>query len=77
MAFATRNLNFLVYANGFTLWHYRDNAEKLADIAASGFLQDAIARLYHGDMLLISANDGGRISYVTRKGGVIVLEPLS
>ena len=37
MAFQNKNLSVIAYANGFTLWHYKENAT-LATITASGYL---------------------------------------
>ena len=35
MAYATRNLSVLAYANGFTLWHY-ESADGAAALAGFG-----------------------------------------
>lgn len=64
MAFTARNLSVLAYANGFTLWHYKAGQEPLAELAAEGFFTDAADMLARGDMVLLSAADGGRIAFV-------------
>jgi hypothetical protein len=64
MAFAIRNLSVLAYAQGFTLWHYKAGADRLDDVAEPGFLAGAADMLAAGDMVMISAADGGRIAFV-------------
>jgi hypothetical protein len=77
MAFAIRNLSVLAYAQGFTLWHYKAGPDRLDDVAAPGFLADAADMLVHGDMILISAADGGRIAYITPFDSAPGLAPMS
>jgi hypothetical protein len=76
MAFAIRNLSVLAYAQGFTLWHYKAGTDRLDDVAAPGFLAEAADMLAHGDMLLISASDGGRMAFITPAEGTPMLAPL-
>jgi hypothetical protein len=61
MAFAIRKLSVLAYANGFTLWHYRADADLLDNVVAQGFFADAADVLASGDIVMISASDGARI----------------
>jgi hypothetical protein len=68
MAFSVRNLSVLAYANGFTLWHYRGFGQTLAATAEPGFFADAADMMAEGDLLMISAADGGRIVAITRAG---------
>ncbi len=68
MSFAIRNLSVLAYAQGFTLWHYKAGAGSLADIAVDGFFNAAADMLAIGDMLMISATDGGRMLCVAATG---------
>lgn len=77
MAFAIRNLSVLAYAQGFTLWHYKAGVDRLDDIAAPGFLADAADMLAGGDMLMISAAEGGRMALVSLADGEPRLTPLS
>ncbi len=65
MALATRNLSVLSYAQGFTLWHYKADGDRLDDVTAPGFFRDAGDLLAPGDMMMISARDGGQILTVT------------
>lgn len=58
-AFAIRNLSTLSYAQGFTLWHYKGHAVPLATTLAPGFFSPAAEMFAEGDMILISARDGG------------------
>ncbi len=75
--FEAANLSVLAYAQGFTLWHYRAPGMRLGTVAADGFLQDAADMLAAGDMVLVSAGDGGRVLYVTRHGQKVATAPLS
>ncbi len=66
MAFLMRNLSVLAYAQGFTLWHYRADQDDLAGADSPGFFAPAADLLQTGDMMLISARDGGRARFVHR-----------
>ncbi len=77
MAFAIRNLSVLAYAQGFTLWHYKAGADRLDDVAEPGFLANAADMLASGDMLMVSATDGGRIAFVSLRDGEPALSPLA
>jgi hypothetical protein len=61
MAFSVRNLSVLAYANGFTLWHYKAQAEDTARVGQEGYFNDAGDMLAGGDMMMVSARDGGRM----------------
>jgi hypothetical protein len=75
--FEASSLSVLAYAQGFTLWHYRAPRMRLGAVASEGFLQDAADMLAPGDMVLVSAGDGGRVLYVTRHGQRVATAPLS
>ena len=68
MAFAIRNLSVLAYANGFTLWHYKAGRDALNQVEKSGFFADAGDMLAEGDMMMVSAPDGGRILTIAAGG---------
>jgi hypothetical protein len=61
MGFAIRNLSVLAYANGFTLWHYKAGRDHLQQVESRDFFADAADMLVEGDMVMISALDGGRV----------------
>ncbi len=61
MTFAIHNLSVLAYANGFTLWHYKATPGGLPRAAAQGFFDPALDMLASGDMVLVSAPEGGRV----------------
>lgn len=78
MAFAIRNLSVLAYANGFTLWHYKANHDRLEQIEETDFFADAADMLADGDMMMVSAADGGRILTVTpTTNGEVATAPLA
>ncbi len=64
MEFAIRNLSVLAYAQGFTLWHYKAAGGRLAHTEAPDFFGPAADMLAGGDMMLVSAADGGRVLFV-------------
>lgn len=59
-----RNLSVLCYANGFTLWAYKDSSDLLATVTSPHFLGDAADMLSVGDMVLLAAADGGTVRMV-------------
>ncbi len=61
MAFSLRNLSVLAYANGFTLWLYNAYGEARDTVAGPGFFDAAGDMLAGGDMVMVSARDGGRM----------------
>jgi hypothetical protein len=71
MAFTVRNLSVLAYAQGFTLWHYASKADPLDEVGQHGFFNPAADLLTGGDMMLISAPDGGRASLVRADAGQV------
>ena len=77
MAFAVRNLSVLAYANGFTLWHYKAEAEALGAVAAGGFFEPAAGMMVAGDILMVSASDGARVLVLASSGPVLLTAPLS
>ncbi|HLB80160.1 MAG TPA: hypothetical protein VJJ77_06620 [Dongiaceae bacterium] len=54
MAFKSRELSVLAYANGFTLWHYRteDAPETVVDVA--GYFDSACDMLRGGDQIIVN-----------------------
>jgi hypothetical protein len=77
MSFAIRNLSVLAYAQGFTLWHYKAPAATLDVLARPGFFDHATDMLATGDMVMMSARDGGRVAFVARCEPTIMLAPLA
>ncbi len=73
MSFALRNLCVLAYANGFTLWHYKAGPDQLDDVSGQGFFADAADMLTAGDMIMISAQDGGRLAAIALTQGTPAL----
>jgi hypothetical protein len=76
MAFNLRNLAVLAYGNGFTLWHYRAAGETQAAVRADGYFDAAADMLANGDMLMITAGDGGGMACVAVTGDQVRLAAL-
>lgn len=72
MPFDVQKLSVLAYANGFTLWHYRDDADTRAAILAAGYFNASAHLLRRGDMVLTRASDSFAILHVTANTGTVV-----
>ncbi|BAI73122.1 hypothetical protein AZL_024840 [Azospirillum sp. B510] len=68
MAYASKDLSVLAYANGFTLWHYT-TADAAADVDTAGYFNGAADLLRVGDMLLANCAVGG----ATPQAGMLVV----
>ena len=77
MSFVLRSLSVLAYANGFTLWHYRTGGDALAAVAHSGYFDDAVDMMAGGDIVLVSAPEGGQVMCVASDGTRLTAEPLA
>ncbi len=73
--FVARNLSVLAYAQGFTLWHYRAE-EGVDDACAPDYFNEAGDLLAAGDMMLVSARDGGRVLFAHPLQGHIRMQSL-
>lgn len=76
MAFQNKNLSVIAYANGFTLWHYKENAT-LATITASGYFSSVKTLMNTGDIILINGSNGSSIKVVAIADGVVTVGALS
>jgi hypothetical protein len=76
MAFTLRNLSVLAYAQGFTLWHYKAEDE-LDAVGHTGFFDSAADMVSAGDMMMVSAKNGGRVLCLTPAEGGLSAVPLS
>ena len=76
MAFQNKNLSVIAYANGFTLWHYKENAT-LATITASGYFSSVKTLMNSGDIILINGSNGTTIKVISISEGVITVGALS
>ena len=61
----------------FTLWHYRAGAAALDHVAEFGFFNDAADMFAVGDMVLVSAAEGGRVLFVTATEASVATAPLA
>ncbi|MBP2304903.1 hypothetical protein GBZ48_11230 [Azospirillum melinis] len=68
MAYASKDLSVLAYANGFTLWHYTTH-DVATDVDTAGYFNAAADLLRVGDMLLANCAVGG----ATPATGVLVV----
>ncbi len=67
MAFQSKDLSVIAYANGFTLWHYTtEDTDSTVDTA--GYFNEAADMLRIGDMLLANTDTAGSF-----KSGILVV----
>jgi len=81
MAYTSKTLSVLGYANGFTLWHYA-TADAAAAVDSSGYLNGAAELLRIGDFVFANTETGGTPVhgiFVVRanSGGVVDLANLT
>ena len=76
MAFQNKNLSVIAYANGFTLWHYKENAT-IATITASGYFASVKSLMNTGDIILINGSNGTAMKVVTVAEGTVTVGALS
>jgi hypothetical protein len=60
MAYASKNLSALAYANGFTLWHYK-TADPALQVDTTGYFNGAATMLRAGDFIMANTNTGGTV----------------
>jgi hypothetical protein len=58
MAYLSKNLSVLAYANGFTLWHYT-TTDAAADVDTEGYFNSASDMLRVGDMIMANVDTDG------------------
>lgn len=58
MAFQSKNLSVLAYANGFTLWHYT-TIDLATDVDSSGYFNSGTDMLRVGDMVFANVDSDG------------------
>ncbi len=63
--FKQSELNVLVYANNFTLWHYRHEGD-FDDLLNCGFFYKAYDKLASGDLIIVNANEESGSLWVTK-----------
>lgn len=75
MAYQSKDLSVLAYANGFTLWHYT-TADDGGAVVAANYFDAAADMLRVGDLLLTNTDTGGTPGVVFHRvaansGGVV------
>lgn len=80
MAFQSKNLSVLAYANGFTLWHYA-TVDGAADVLAASYFDGAADMMRTGDVILLNtdtetAPNGGFVRVASSAGGEVAIGPM-
>ncbi|MFO1039688.1 MAG: hypothetical protein U1E45_22820 [Geminicoccaceae bacterium] len=57
MAYQSKSLSALAYANGFTLWHYR-TADLATDVDTTGYFNAAVKMMRVGDFVMVNSGVG-------------------
>lgn len=57
MAFQSKDLSVLAYANGFTLWHYA-SADTAATVTGAGYFNPAADMINTGDLMILTTDTG-------------------
>lgn len=75
MAYQSKDLSVLAYANGFTLWHYA-TPDAAATVGANGYFNAAADMLRVGDILIANlavsgSPKAGLFLVSTASGGVV------
>jgi uncharacterized membrane protein len=75
MAYLSKDLSALGYANGFTLWHYR-TSDLAAEVDNAGYFNAASRMVRVGDFILLNAGllatpTHGVVVVVANAGGVV------
>lgn len=75
MAFQSKDLSVLAYANGFTLWHYA-TPDTAAEVTAGNYFDVAADMMRVGDMIIANLDTDGTPSLVqyraaSNSGGVV------
>ncbi|HBT43263.1 MAG TPA: hypothetical protein DIW51_17750 [Rhodospirillaceae bacterium] len=81
MAFVSKDLSVLSYANGFTLWHYT-SVDTAAVVDSAGYFNDAAHMLRTGDILVANVDtDGtpgaGLFLVSANAGGIVDVDDLT
>jgi hypothetical protein len=71
MAYQSKDLSVLAYANGFTLWHYA-TADAAAVVDTSGYFNAAADMLRAGDIIIANVETAG-----TPKAGLFLVAQAS
>lgn len=62
MSYQKNNLSVLAYAGGFTLWHYRNDADDADSMLAPGYFDGAATMVRKGDIII--ANSAGGAAFL-------------
>lgn len=75
MAFQSKDLSVLAYANGFTMWHYA-TVDTAVEASGANYFDSAADMMRVGDMIVANLDTDGTPSLVqyriaTNSGGVV------
>jgi hypothetical protein len=71
-----RNLSVLNYAQGFTMWLYRDRQLTIAELRAPGFFDSMIEMIRDGDVIMLSGINGSSMMTMRLFSNIVSLEAM-
>lgn len=78
MPLQIHKLSVLAYDRRFTLFHYETEVDRLDEVAADGYFDEALGFFHPGDRIMITAINGSRdLVVASLKNGGVVVERLS
>lgn len=63
MAFTSKDLSVLAYANNFTLWHYTTTDDA---ITGTGYFNKAVDMMRENDLIIANVDTDGSVAAVTK-----------
>ena len=75
--FLNRDMSVIAYANGFTLWHYKNNNDSVDQIDWAGYFDKIQTLMNTGDIVIINAKDGTAVRVVTEMSPSVIIGPLT
>ncbi len=78
MAYDSKNLSVLAYANGFTLWHYT-TTDVATVVDTAGYFDSASDMLRVGDMIManVGSNAAGIFKVNANANGVVDVDDIT
>lgn len=64
MSFKNRNLSVIAYANGFTLWHYRENYDAIEELEHESYFGSIWTLCAVGDIFIINCKGGAYLRQI-------------
>lgn len=77
MAFESKNMSVISYANGFTLWHYRSERDEMSLICSDNYFANYKTLCHNGDIVMINAKNDTAIKKFVKNEKSIKVQKLN